>query len=361
LQYIVKACHTGIVGYTVVHVLHVATNEVCETDKCFGKLNTIWHCMQQAILQYFYIMVYGLLVLSLLVAAYSIYLAYSLKRKKLPTSWTLLFLSVSLAGFAYLYGAWVYLSVYTKYTFGILYLLVLGYALLKSQNIKAVKRWKAIPNVFFGMVFSMMCILYFTGTTGVPKTVELQFPLKAGKYFVLQGGKGLPTNFFHYTYRGAIYAMDIVRLNEYGNRANHIFSSKLEDYVIYSDTIYSPCNGTIVTMHDDNIDNIPPSRKRGPSNTNMLVIDAGSYYVFMGHLRHNGVFAKEGQQVKLGEPLAMVGNSGFTLEPHLHIQAHAKPADGGEWYRGEPLLIKFDGSSYNLFETIRPRKVKMIQ
>ncbi len=306
-------------------------------------------------------MVYGLLVLSLLAAAYSIYLANLLTHKALGTGRTVLFLSASLGGVAYLYGTWVYLSVYAKYAFGVLYLLVLLNAVLKNKGTGPVKRWKAISNIFFGIVFSVMCVLYFTGTTGVPKTVELQFPLKAGKYFVLQGGKGLPTNFFHYTYRGAIYAIDIVRLNKYGNRANHIFSSKLEDYLIYSDTVYSPCNGTIITMHDDNIDNIPPSRERGPTNTNMLVIDAGSYYVFMAHLRHNEVFAHEGQQVKMGEPLALVGNSGFTLEPHLHIQAHAKPADGGEWYKGEPLLIKFDGRSYNLFETIRPTRVKMIE
>lgn len=74
---------------------------------------------------------------------------------------------------------------------------------------------------------------------------------------MLQGGKGLPSNMFHITYRGAVYAIDIVKLNKYGNRASSVFSRNLTDYEIYADTIYSPCDGRILSTHDDNPDNIP--------------------------------------------------------------------------------------------------------
>ena len=49
----------------------------------------------------------------------------------------------------------------------------------------------------------------------------------------------------------------------------------------------------------------------------------------------------------------MCRNSGFSLEPHLHIQVHARTGDGRPWYRQPPLLIAFGGRSYLLFEQIK--------
>jgi hypothetical protein len=180
----------------------------------------------------------------------------------------------------------------------------------------------------------------------------LSLPFKHGKYLVFQGGKGLPTNVFHYKLRGAVYAMDLVKLNKWGNRANSIFSTRLEDYVTFNDTVYSPCAGIVLKTQDDNEDNIPPVRKRGPSNTNQALIEADSFYVFMAHFRQGHVFVKEGDQVQAGQPIALAGNSGFSLEPHLHIQVHAKTDKAIPWYKEKPLLIEFDGKSYLLFEEI---------
>ncbi|RZL20310.1 MAG: hypothetical protein EOO89_00640 [Pedobacter sp.] len=305
-------------------------------------------------------MVYALVIVSLVILSIALLFAYQSAKYSLKQGWHILVLSLALVVFAYLYGTWVFLTIYIKYAIPVSYLLALWLGTRKSVT-KTVRKWKAIPNLLFTIVLGTFCVLYFTGTVDDRDTVEIAFPLKKGRYFVFQGGKGLPTNFFHYSYRGAVFAIDLVKLDAYGNRANKVFSKTLEDYHIFNDTVFSPCNGIIETMHDDNPDNIPPNRERGPSNTNMLVIDGGSYFVFMGHLKHLGVFVKEGDSVKIGQPLALAGNSGFSIEPHLHIQAHAKPSNGEGWYKGKPLLIKFDGRSYLLFETITPRKVEMVQ
>jgi murein DD-endopeptidase MepM/ murein hydrolase activator NlpD len=79
----------------------------------------------------------------------------------------------------------------------------------------------------------------------------------------------------------------------------------------------------------------------------------------MGHFKHGSIIVTEGQTVETGQPIAQVGNSGMSLEPHLHIQAHTKKP-GESWYRGEPLYIEFDGRTYLLFQTIRPKNVSMI-
>ncbi|WP_423737919.1 peptidoglycan DD-metalloendopeptidase family protein [Chitinophaga caseinilytica] len=273
-------------------------------------------------------------------------------RRPFPDALYTILFSLSLAAFVYLYGTWVYGSIYLKYIFGGLYVCVAGWSLFRRNPVKPARSPFFRLTMF--IVLTLAVILYFTGTTGTPRTVELDFPLQKGRYFVLQGGKGLPSNLFHFSLRGAIYAMDIVRLNSWGNRASKVFSKNLEDYAIFGDTVYAPCSGRVIRANGDDPDNIPPNMKRGPKNTNMVLIDAGGYYVFMGHLRQGSVMVKEGDEVKTGEPLGCVGNSGFSTEPHLHIQVHRKE-EGKPWYASEPLYIHFNGHGYLLNEMIRKK------
>ena len=306
--------------------------------------------------------VYVILGVTLLLAIWSLVILVRGVRKPLRYSWHRIYFSASLGLLMYLYGAWVYLSIYGKFAFGIIYLLVLLFSLARRRPIRRRhKKWRVRLNLFSGSFFLLLCILYFTGTTGKTERIALAFPLKTGKYFVLQGGKGLPANMFHYSYRGAVYAIDIVKLNKYGNRADHIFSPFLIDYEIFEDTIYSPCAGRIIDVRDNNFDNVPPRRKRGPTNLNAVVIQTDSCYVFLGHNRRHSAMVKTGDSVKLGQPLALVGNSGFSLEPHLHIQAHKRSGTGLPWYREPQLFIEFDGRAYLLFEVIRPRRIHMVE
>jgi hypothetical protein len=213
---------------------------------------------------------------------------------------------------------------------------------------------KTIMNTSLAAILGTLIILYFTGTAGKPYGVaNLALPFKTGTYFVFQGGEGLPTNIFHYGGRRTLYAMDIIKLNSAGARAKHIFSTRLEDYEIFNDTIYSPCTGIVLKTESANPDNIPPNRKRGPKNLNHVLIETSSLYVFLGHLKQNSVFVKTGDSVIIGQPLGLAGNSGSSLEPHLHIQAHAKTNPGIPWYKEPQLLIKFNGKSYLLFEEIK--------
>ncbi|RYZ53828.1 MAG: M23 family metallopeptidase [Sphingobacteriales bacterium] len=298
-------------------------------------------------------LVYLLILLTLLPAFASVRLATDHRR-----AFHRVLAAIALACFIYLYGAWVYLSAYTGYFFGLVFLLALALGFRKNQ--KGGKQ-SALLSWIVTLVAGTLSVLYYTGTGSVPEAVELQFPLRQGSYFILQGGKGLPANLFHYSYRGASYAIDLVRLDKSGRRASAVFSSRLDDYFIFNDTIYSPCDGLVKQARDGNRDNIPPDRTRGPSNTNAVLIENDSSYVFLGHLRHWGVFVKEGMQLRAGQPLGLVGNSGFSLEPHLHIQAHKRSGTGRPWYQEPAMHIHFDGKAYLLFQTIRPRRVEMVK
>ena len=295
-------------------------------------------------------LVYSLLLITLLLGLYSIILIVKARR----VHWSLAVLAVPLAVFIYLYGAWIYVSFYSKYVFGVAFLVafIVGISRKKLPPRKIAALRMAI-NTGMSLVLDTMIVLFFTGTSGTPETVELDFPLKKGNYFVLQGGKGLPTNIFHYNAHHAVYAMDIVRLNDGGQRCSKIFSRNNDEYFIFRDTVYSPCDGIVRRAIDDNPDNIPPERKRGPHNLNGVVLESDRCYVFLGHLMQNAVFVKAGDVVKAGTPLGLAGNSGMSIEPHLHIQAHKKSNDGSPWYSQPQLYIHFNGQGYLLFQRIK--------
>ena len=267
-------------------------------------------------------------------------------------------LAVSSAVFLWLFGPWVFITIYARYVFAAVFLVVLlvPFFSARARPVQHPAGWRVIGNLFLAGVFSVLSLLYFTGTTGRPYGVaRLSLPFRKGTYFVFQGGRGLPTNVFHFSLRGTVLAMDLVKLNSFGNRARKVCSENLNDYEIYNDTLYSPCSGRIVHTETINPDNIPPSRKRGPTNTNQVLINTGSMYVFMAHLRPGCVFVHAGDSVVAGQPIACCGNSGFSLEPHLHIQAQTNSHTGLPWYKEKPLLIEFGGKYYGLFQEIQAK------
>ena len=57
------------------------------------------------------------------------------------------------------------------------------------------------------------------------------------------------------------------------------------------------------------------------SGNNIVTDIGGGRYLMMAHLSPGSIQVKVGDHVKQGQPIARVGNSGNTTEPHLHIQA----------------------------------------
>lgn len=298
--------------------------------------------------------VYIALLITFILAALSIRLSF------LPR-WPARVLALALGGFVYLYGTWLFASVWMRYLFGVLLIATWLVGWLRDRRLQPLQARRPLGNLVLAGILVLLCVLYFIGTTGSPAgVVELRFPLHRGRYCVFQGGRGLPTNVFHVSSRNAIYAIDLVRLNSFGARASKAFSTRLEDYAIFGDTVFAPCAGTISGARDENPDNTPPERKRGPSNLNAVTISTPAAHVFIGHLKQRGVFVQEGDVVQAGDPIGLVGNSGMSIEPHLHIQAHKNSGDGRPWWSEDPILIKFDGDEYRLFEVITPKETVMV-
>jgi murein DD-endopeptidase MepM/ murein hydrolase activator NlpD len=57
-----------------------------------------------------------------------------------------------------------------------------------------------------------------------------------------------------------------------------------------------------------------------PGNQVVIDIGAGRFIAF-GHLQSGSIRASVGERVQRGEIIGLVGNSGNSDEPHLHVQA----------------------------------------
>lgn len=61
--------------------------------------------------------------------------------------------------------------------------------------------------------------------------------------------------------------------------------------------------------------------------------------IFMAHLKQGSIEVAPGEVVSVGQSLAEIGNSGNTLEPHLHIGATKEGIGMGLRSNGRSLSI----------------------
>jgi Peptidase family M23 len=182
--------------------------------------------------------------------------------------------------------------------------------------------------------------------------IDLAFPLKGGTFFVASGGSNKRVNphlmtldasmaRFH-AYRGQSYGVDIVKLNQWGLRANGLQPRELDAYVIYGNPVYAPCSGLVLNA----VDGIPnmqvPQVDREHMAGNYVLLRCKNADVLLGHLQPGSIHLNTGNQVGVGEAIARVGNSGNSGEPHLHIHAQ-QSGSVNEPLSGSPLPMRFEG------------------
>ena len=75
---------------------------------------------------------------------------------------------------------------------------------------------------------------------------------------------------------------------------------------------------------------------------NHVLLRCATADVLLGHLHQGSVQVQEGGNVAVGEWLGIVGNSGNTGEPHLHIHAQRQGSAEAP-LGGDPRPIQFYG------------------
>lgn len=266
--------------------------------------------------------------------------------------WSSVFLLILIVLFIYQTGAWPYLG----FNWRFIIVLVLGIFVLlifrkriksKTQITKSKQNALSAVLTIFILLFTYTNIEVVLGGYNKEQAVDLTFPLQNGSYAVMQGGDSEIGNAVHRYQTPDSYALDIVKLNEHKRRGTKLFSKHISDYTIYGDTIYSPCDGTIITYRDGVDENIPPTTNSKVRGGNHIVIKNGEVKILICHMQKNSIQPQKGDTVKTGEVIGLVGNTGFSIEPHLHIQAY-------QTFNGvnKMVPIRFNGRFLNMNDII---------
>ncbi|MCS7018414.1 MAG: M23 family metallopeptidase [Cytophagales bacterium] len=257
----------------------------------------------------------------------------------------LLTLAVAWTWFLYIFyvGRWDFTSHYLRYAL-LIALAAASFACLykayKTPFYVPLPKATLFSQLLMLAVFAWLTERAIAGFAPDSEPIALDFPLREG--FVSHGGASTVIN-YHYSDKGAQkYAVDIVRLNRAGMRARGLFPEKLEDYAVFGDTIFCPCDGVVAKMQDG-----LPNQAIGKSDAenpagNHIAIACDGVLVMMAHFMPGSLMVQLSDTVRRGQPIARVGNSGNTSNPHLHIHA-VQGSDTSRLLSGKSVPMLFNG------------------
>lgn len=262
---------------------------------------------------------------------------------KCRVNWLVLVLTCgSIMVFAFLAGTWAFTSFYLRYISLGLFAVVAGALYFRTKPGRSFARECGskitVLRISVWLLFAVLNGLAIGSHYPSGKILDVDFPLRSGTYYVLQGGSSAVTNPFH-ALSGSKMAIDIVKLNPFGNRADGIAPRALSAYEIFGETLYSPCEGRIERVRDSLPDNPPGHPDTEHSEGNYVVLRCAEANIFMAHLKRDSIQVAPGNVVTVGQPLAEIGNSGNSLEPHLHISATKNSIEIGLQFNGRSLSI----------------------
>ncbi len=254
--------------------------------------------------------------------------------KKQPNvwSWVLTIITFGLV-VAYLWTTtrWEIVSIYLRPVIPVLYVIAcaVGYKRISKQKVSANKIVLILSvGIHFVLIVLFLGLNWFSfkGYISPENTIDLASPFKSGKQIVLHGGSSPFIN-GHYHVKPQNHAVDIVGLNTFGMRASSFAGgADLNNYEIYGEAVYSPCNGTIIDVVDQYDDLIPPNTDKINLAGNYILIESDGLEILLAHLKKGSISVRPGDIVTTNTLLGRVGNTGNTSEPHLHMHVEK----GGE-------------------------------
>jgi len=136
------------------------------------------------------------------------------------------------------------------------------------------------------------------------------------------------------------YGLDLMMVDPAGRRHRGA-GTRPEDYLIFGSPVLAPADGVVIDRIDGRIDS-PIGQMTADFDAyqrtkdlrlfggNFVIIDHGHGEIsYLAHLRQGSVRVQKGDRVRAGQQIAQVGNSGDSLEPHLHYQILASPVLDG--------------------------------
>ena len=221
-------------------------------------------------------------------------------------------------------------------------LVILATALLAAglaSSLRGGRVWSprsaaALATVFLLVMLSAAFRTYPSSHDGRPSSIEFRLPLD-GPVTVAWGGGALRVN-HHVTTPEERWAYDLlVTVDSVTHRGD---GSAVSDYYAYDRPVRAPAAGRVVAVHDGDPD-APPGRaaRRGRGGNGIVLEVAPGQYLFLLHFRAGTIRVAAGEDVRAGDTVGRVGNSGNSSEPHLHVHLQDTPEVGA----GEGIPMHF--------------------
>lgn len=257
--------------------------------------------------------------------------------------------NIALLGFLYNWGQWpiaayLYFKYFLLLIIGIsFYLFIIRFQSIRKSFPKGIGRnLKNSLLLIFAVLFGILFSKTFIGRSYEQSVVSLDFPLKDGTYYIASGGSnGVLNNHFGKGSKSQWFALDINQLGDQGRISSGFGFSDNEIHYIFGKPVYAPCDGRVIELENEVPDNLGTNMNVSAQNGrgNFIFLDCDRTVISLVHLKMGSVQMKLGDEVQVGHLLAEVGNSGFSQEPHLHLQA-------ASWDRDSLMVgipIEFDG------------------
>ncbi len=255
---------------------------------------------------------------------------------------------------------WVMPPFWMPYLYALLFVLISVSQLIKHRLFSRRSAQTSAANTIttllvagLGVLCSYLAYQALKGRT-LPdeEHVDIAPPFTAGHYLVAHGGSTAMINVHLKTldqtverylpWHGQSKALDIFRITPLGLHKDGWLPSDPARYTTFGTTVVAPCRGRIARVVDGIKDMPVPQMNRAHMAGNYIAIDCGEFYVFLAHLRAGSIEITTGKRVETGDPLAQMGNSGNSSEPHLHVHAQrGLPVDSP--LGGEPLWMTING------------------
>jgi murein DD-endopeptidase MepM/ murein hydrolase activator NlpD len=105
----------------------------------------------------------------------------------------------------------------------------------------------------------------------------------------------------------------------------------VHSYHIYGAPIFAVADGTVVASRNDLVDQVPGKLPNGlpldEADGNYAILDIGhGAYALYAHMEPGSVRVRARDQVRRGDHIGNVGNTGNTQAPHLHFQMMDGPS-----------------------------------
>jgi hypothetical protein len=126
------------------------------------------------------------------------------------------------------------------------------------------------------------------------------------------------------------YAVDWEQINEQG-RIYRGPRERVESYLIFGKEAIAVADATVSSIVDNISEGTPGSYPTNidpaSADGNAVILDLGQHrYAMYAHLQPGSIKVHQGDKVRTGQVLALVGNTGNSLVPHLHFQLMDQPS-----------------------------------